>query len=71
MKIKAKETFTSIRVHKGYSINGLARVMEVHPSVVWSIEKGNGLRPTTAKKACLVLGKEFDELFIIENDLNS
>lgn len=65
MQVKAKESFKTIRITKGYSIQGLARVMGVNPSVVFSIEKGNAIRPATAKKACDALEEVFETLFII------
>lgn len=65
MKIQARETFTDIRVRKGYSITGLAKAMEVNPSVVFHMEKGNSVRPATAKKVCDALNESFDTLFIM------
>lgn len=67
MKIKAKETFTDIRIKKGYSITGLAKAMKVNASVVFKMEKGGGIRPSTAQKACEALNEDFDTLFIIED----
>lgn len=67
MQVKAKENFKTIRVTKGYSIQGLARVMGVNASVVFHIEKGNAIRPETAKKACIALEEAFDTLFIIRD----
>ena len=66
MKITANENFKSLRIEKGYSIQGLAREMKVNASVVFKIEKGNPLRPATAKKACDALQEPFNKLFIIE-----
>lgn len=51
MKIRARETFTDIRIRKGYSITGLAKAMKVNASVVFNMEKGRGVRPATARKA--------------------
>ena len=65
MKITAKESFKHIRVIKGYSIQGLARAMDVNASSVFNIEKGKPIRPETAKKACEALEEDFDQLFII------
>lgn len=65
MRITAKECFKRIRVIKGYSIQGLAREMNVNASVVFNIEKGKPVRPETAKKACEALKEEFDQLFSI------
>ena len=65
MKIKAKKEFKKIRVVKGYSIQALARAMNVNASVVFSIEHGNAVRPATAKKACIALEEAFETLFII------
>lgn len=67
MKIKAIENFKNIRIIKGYSIQGLARAMKVNASVVFCIEKGNAVRPATAKKACEALEEQFDNLFIIKD----
>lgn len=67
MQIKSRENFSSIRIKKGFSITGLAKVMKVNPSVVFKMEKGNEVRPATAKKACIALKEEFETLFIIEN----
>lgn len=66
-QVRAKEDFPIIRIKHGYSINELARRMGVNPSVVYSIEKGNGVRPKTAKKAVEALGEPFESLFIIED----
>ena len=65
MRITAKETFKRVRAIKGYSIQGLAREMDVNASVVFNIEKGKPIRPETAKKVCEALEEEFDQLFII------
>ena len=65
MKIKAREAFTDIRIKKGYSLTGLAKVMKVNPSVIFKMEKGGGIRPATAQKACEALSEDFDTLFII------
>lgn len=67
MKIRARETFTDIRIRKGYSITGLAKAMKVNPSVVFNLEKGGGVRPATARKASEALNEDFDTLFIIED----
>ncbi len=66
-QVRAREDFPIIRIKHGYSINELARRMEVNPSVVYSIEKRNGVRPATAKKACDALQLNFEDLFIIED----
>lgn len=68
LKIKSKEAFADIRIRKGFTITSLAMQMEVNPSVVFRIEKGKYVRPTTAYKACVVLQEEFDTLFILEHD---
>lgn len=67
MKIKAREAFTDIRIKKGYSLTGLAKTMKVNPSVIFKMEKGGGIRPATAQKACEALNEDFDTLFIIED----
>ena len=67
MKIKAREAFTDIRIRKGYSITGLAKAMNVNPSVVYKMEHEGGVRPATAQKACESLNEDFDTLFIIED----
>lgn len=67
MKIKARETFTDIRIKHGFSITGLAKTMNVNPSVVYKMEQGGGIRPATAQKTCEALNEDFDTLFIIEN----
>lgn len=64
-QVRAREDFPIIRIKHGYSINELARRMGVNPSVVFSIERGNGVRPATAKKAVEALGEPFDKLFNI------
>jgi transcriptional regulator with XRE-family HTH domain len=66
MEIIAKENFMYIRVIKGFSIQGLARKMNVNASSVLNIEKGKPIRPETAKKACAALEEEFEQLFRIE-----
>lgn len=66
MKIRANESFKSIRILNGYSIQGLAKAMHVNASVVFNIEKGKYLRPATAKKTCEALEEPFNRLFIIE-----
>lgn len=68
MQIKAKEAFSAIRIKKGFSITGLAHKMGVNPSVVSSIEKGNNIRPETAKKAYTALATNFDDIFCIQNE---
>ena len=68
MRITAKENFKRIRIIKGYSIQGLARKMDVNASVVFNIEKDKPIRPETAKKACEALEEEFDQLFIIKSE---
>jgi DNA-binding XRE family transcriptional regulator len=68
LKIKAKGAFMTLRIRKGFTITSLAMQMKVNPSVVFRIEKGNYVRPTTAYKACIILEEEFDTLFIIENE---
>lgn len=67
MKIKAREAFTDIRIKQGFSITGLAKTMNVNPSVVYKMEQGGGIRPATAQKVCEALNKDFDILFIIED----
>lgn len=67
MKIKARETFTDIRIRKGYSITGLAKAMKTNASVVFNLEKGGGIRPATARKASEALNEDFDTLFIIRD----
>lgn len=67
MKIKAKETFETIRISKGFSKRSLARAMGVNQSVVSSIEAGHAVRPATAKKAVEALEEPFNKLFIIED----
>ncbi len=68
MKIRASKEFTAIRIKKGYSITSLALATKVNPSVIFRIEKGNVVRPSTAKKVCDVLGEPFNELFNIKED---
>ncbi len=68
MKVKARDTFSAIRIRKGYSIAGLAKEMGVNPSVAFNVEKGNNIRPATAKKACEALSEPFEALFIIKED---
>ena len=65
MKIKAIDSFTTYRIKKGYSINSLAEVMDVNPSVVYRMEQGKFIRPITARKVCDVLKEPFEKLFII------
>ncbi len=68
-QVRAREDFPIIRIKKGFSLNELARRMGANPSVVYSIEKGNGVRPATAKKAVEALGEPFENLFnIIDNN---
>lgn len=67
MKIKARETFMNIRIKHGFSITGLAKAMNVNPSVVYKMEHEGGVRPATAQKACESLNEDFDTLFIIED----
>ncbi len=66
-QVRAREDFPIIRIKRGYSLNELARRMGANPSVVYSIEKGKGVRPATAKKACDALQMSFEDLFIIED----
>ena len=67
MKIKSHAAFKAIRAEKGFSITGLAKAMQVSPSVVFNIEHGKNIRPATARKACEVLGVTFETLFSIED----
>ena len=41
--------------------------MEVNVSVVSKMEKGQPVRPATARKACTALHEAFETLFTIEN----
>lgn len=66
-QVRAREDFPIIRIKHGYSINELARRMGVNPSVVFALEKGNSVRPATAKKACDALQMSFEALFTIED----
>ncbi len=65
LKITSHAAFKAIRAEKGFSITGLARAMQVSPSVVFNIEHGKNIRPATARKACEALGVTFDMLFTI------
>lgn len=67
MTIRAREDFSLARVKAGYSITGLAKAMKVNPSVALMLERGNNIRPATAKKACDALQMKFEDLFIIED----
>ena len=67
MKIKSHAAFKAIRAEKGFSITGLAKAMQVSPSVVFNIEHGKSIRPATARKACEVLGVTFETLFSSED----
>ena len=67
VQIKARTDFSEVRIKKGYSITGLAKAMRVNPSVVFRLERGNGVRATTSKKVCEALNEPFENLFIIEN----
>ena len=67
MKLTAKPIFTTIRVKKGYSINGLARDMGVNPATIVHLERQRPVRPMTARKACLCLGEDMEVLFDINN----
>lgn len=67
MTIRAKEDFGLTRAKAGYSITGLAKAMKVNASVAFMLERGNNVRPATAKKACDALQMKFEDLFIIED----
>ncbi len=68
MKIKALETFETVRISKGFSKRSLARAMGVNQSVVSDIESGHYVRPATARKACEALGEPISKLFILKED---
>lgn len=67
MKIKAKDTFGTIRIRQGFSITALATAMNVSTSVVFNMENKKNVRPATAKKACKALNQTFETLFTIED----
>lgn len=67
MKLKAKKEIQIIRIKKGLSLSELANRMGVNASVVARMEKGQPVRPTTAKKVCAALNETFETLFTIEN----
>ena len=66
MKLKTKKEFQTIRIKKGLSITQLATLMQVKPSVVSRMEKGQAVRPATAHKACAALNETFETLFGID-----
>lgn len=67
MKLKAKTELQTIRIKKGLSITQLAKQMQVKPSVVSRMERGQTVRPATAHKVCMALNESFETLFTIEN----
>lgn len=67
MKLKAKREFQAIRIKKGLSLSELANKMGVNASVVARMEKGQPVRPATARKVCVALNETFETLFTIEN----
>ena len=50
MKLKTKKEFQTIRIKKGLSITQLATLMQVEPSVVSRMEKGQSVRPPRHRK---------------------
>ena len=66
MKLIVNKEFQTIRVKKGLSLSELANQMEVNVSVVSKMEKGQPVRPATARIACTALNEAFETLFIIE-----
>lgn len=67
MKLIANKEFSTVRIKKGLSLSELAKQMKVNISVVSKMEKGQPVRPATAKKACATLNEPFETLFTIEN----
>lgn len=67
MKLVAKKEFQTIRIKKGLSLSELSNQMEVNVSVVSKMEKGQPVRPATARKACVAINEAFETLFTIEN----
>ena len=67
MKLIAKKEIQTIRIKKGLSLSELSNQMEVNVSVVSKMEKGQPVRPATARKACTALHEAFETLFTIEN----
>lgn len=68
MKLIAKKEFQTIRIKKGLSLSELSHQMEVNVSVVSKMERGQPVRPATARKACMALDETFETLFTIEDE---
>lgn len=68
MKLIAKKEFQTIRIKKGLSLSELSHQMEVNVSVVSKMERGQPVRPATARKTCMALDETFETLFTIEDE---
>ena len=68
MKIKAKASFTKVRMKEGLSMNQLAEKAGVPVSIISRMENGKSIVPKTAKAIRKALNKSFEELFIIEKE---
>lgn len=68
IKVKGN-SLTMLRVKKGLSMNEFAREINSNVGVISRIENSTtNPRPKTAKKICVALDAEFDEIFEIFND---
>lgn len=68
MKIIAKQIFREYRLKHGYSIKLLAKEAGTSYRMVYRLETGHSVYPTSAKKICTALKCEFDDVFQIEGN---
>lgn len=63
--VRPKANFRTSVIKAGYSLRGLSLKIGASPTTLQQACKHSTLYPSTAKKICEALGKEFDELFEI------
>ena len=69
MSITAKaQEIGKARIYQGMSIRDVAVKAGISVAAVSRMERGaaQSVRPTSAQKLCIALGKEFDDLFVID-----
>lgn len=65
LKVKIKR-LQETRMRNGMSIRALSKAAGVSTATIFKIEKEDNIpMPSTAKKICIALGVEFEEIFEI------
>lgn len=67
--VRSKKGFKSARVRAGLSMNALARAASVSAPTVFKAEHGRPITPATARKLREALGADFDDLFMVEEEM--